>query len=407
MSASPGELEQDPLEGGLVGHDGGNLSADLRSARSGGSRRSRRSSRTARRAAPRSSCRRACPSLTCAWLSSTTSSSHLRSLPSAIFSRTFSGLSAACCSKIAQLGLAWRPRARPPRTRSCGAGGRDVQRDVARELQEVVVARDEVGLAVDLDEHADLAVGVDVALRPCPRPPRGRRAWPPCAWPLTRRISIALLDVAARPPASALLAVHHPRAGAVAEGLDVLRADRGACGGPPYSVCGLGWGSGGHRLGAAPPRRLGGGRDRSRLREPASAAGVGRRAACGRVGAASAAASAAWRRGLGLRAPPLRPRTCAPRLRPSRRRERAASAARRLRALRLARLPPRPRAPPAPRPRARARSSASRRACSSASRARLLLLGAEDARGRSATTSPIARVISAQERIASSLPGIT
>jgi hypothetical protein len=37
--------------------------------------------------------------LTCSWLSSTTSSIHLRSLPSAIFGRTFSGLSAACCSK--------------------------------------------------------------------------------------------------------------------------------------------------------------------------------------------------------------------------------------------------------------------------------------------------------------------
>ena len=29
-------------------------------------------------------------------------------------------------------------------------------------VDEVVVAGDEVGLAVDLDEHADLAVGVDV-----------------------------------------------------------------------------------------------------------------------------------------------------------------------------------------------------------------------------------------------------
>src|SRR3954467_14356521 len=36
--------------------------------------------------------------LTCGWLRSTTSSIHLRSLPSAILARTFSGLSAACCS---------------------------------------------------------------------------------------------------------------------------------------------------------------------------------------------------------------------------------------------------------------------------------------------------------------------
>src|SRR5579871_4707118 len=41
-------------------------------------------------------------------------------------------------------------------------GGGDVGGDVARERHEVVVARDEIGLAVDLDEHADLAVVVDV-----------------------------------------------------------------------------------------------------------------------------------------------------------------------------------------------------------------------------------------------------
>ena len=42
--------------------------------------------------------------------------------------------------------------------------GRDVQRQVARELDELLVARHEVGLAVDLDQHADLVAGVDVAL---------------------------------------------------------------------------------------------------------------------------------------------------------------------------------------------------------------------------------------------------
>ena len=89
-----------------------------------------------------------------------------------------------------------------------------MQRDVAREGDEVVVAGDEVGVAVDLDEHADLAVRVDVgldgalgglaaadlgALR------RGARA-------------------AARPPPRCRrrsrrgrLAVHHARAGAVAQ----------------------------------------------------------------------------------------------------------------------------------------------------------------------------------------------
>ena len=44
------------------------------------------------------------------------------------------------------------------------ARGGDVQRDVARERDEVVVAGDEVGVAVDLDQHAGLAVGVDVGL---------------------------------------------------------------------------------------------------------------------------------------------------------------------------------------------------------------------------------------------------
>jgi hypothetical protein len=38
--------------------------------------------------------------LTCGWFNSTTSSSHFLSRPSAIFGRTFSGLSAACSSKI-------------------------------------------------------------------------------------------------------------------------------------------------------------------------------------------------------------------------------------------------------------------------------------------------------------------
>ena len=39
-----------------------------------------------------------------------------------------------------------------------------MHRDLARERDEVVVAGDEVGVAVDLDEHADLAVAVDVGL---------------------------------------------------------------------------------------------------------------------------------------------------------------------------------------------------------------------------------------------------
>jgi hypothetical protein len=43
-----------------------------------------------------------------------------------------------------------------------GIGGGDVHGDVAHQLLELLGAGYEVGLAVDLDEHADLAVGVDV-----------------------------------------------------------------------------------------------------------------------------------------------------------------------------------------------------------------------------------------------------
>ncbi len=39
----------------------------------------------------------------------------------------------------------------------------DLDREVAHQLLELVGARDEVGLAVDLDQHADAAAGVDVA----------------------------------------------------------------------------------------------------------------------------------------------------------------------------------------------------------------------------------------------------
>ena len=39
-----------------------------------------------------------------------------------------------------------------------------MQREVARELDELLVAGDEVGLAVDLDQHADPVAGVDVGL---------------------------------------------------------------------------------------------------------------------------------------------------------------------------------------------------------------------------------------------------
>src|SRR4051794_8753235 len=104
-------------------------------------------------------------------------------------------------------------------------GGGDVQGDVADEGDEVLVARDEVGVAVDLDERADLAVGVDVglhgALGGLAPGELGGAGDALLAQPRDRGV-----DVAAG-LGQGLLAVHHPRAGQVAQGLDVLRRDVG------------------------------------------------------------------------------------------------------------------------------------------------------------------------------------
>src|SRR5215207_1479414 len=99
--------------------------------------------------------------------------------------------------------------------------GGDVQRDLAREADEVVVPGDEVGVAVDLDEHADLAVAVDVGLdRPLGGLPAAhlqRLVAEPDAQQLD-----GLVDVAVR-LRKRRLAVHHAGAGAVAQLLDFLR----------------------------------------------------------------------------------------------------------------------------------------------------------------------------------------
>ena len=102
---------------------------------------------------------------------------------------------------------------------------RDLDREGADELLELVRPGDEVGLAVDLDEHADAAAGVDVA---------GDEALASLAPGLLRgggHAALAqqqdcLLDVAARLLEGAL-AVHHAGAGALAKLLDRLRGDRG------------------------------------------------------------------------------------------------------------------------------------------------------------------------------------
>ncbi len=101
-------------------------------------------------------------SLTNAWSSRQCSSYHLFSLPSTIRSATSGGLPA---------GTFARNSSRASSTTSLGTLAieilrrhrRDVHRDIAGQVGELRVARDEVGLAVDFDEHADLAAGVDVA----------------------------------------------------------------------------------------------------------------------------------------------------------------------------------------------------------------------------------------------------
>ena len=99
----------------------------------------------------------------------------------------------------------------------------DVDRDLAGELLEVVVAGDEVGLALDLDQHADLAAGVDVggddALARClARALRGR-GLALDSQELDRLVGVAI-GLLQRG-----LAVHHRRARALAQHLDVLRRD--------------------------------------------------------------------------------------------------------------------------------------------------------------------------------------
>src|SRR6266550_3501774 len=101
--------------------------------------------------------------------------------------------------------------------------GRDLHRHVAREGDEVLVLGDEVGVAVDLHENPDLGAGVDVGLH---RPLGGR-----ALAEILNLLSLLyaqdldrLLDVAAG-LGECLLAVHHSRSGALAQGLHVLRSD--------------------------------------------------------------------------------------------------------------------------------------------------------------------------------------
>src|ERR1044071_3941062 len=104
-----------------------------------------------------------------------------------------------------------------------GARRRGLHGEVLAERLEVVRARDEVGLAVHLDEHADPAVvhvGLDATLggRPVRALLRLRDAR------LAERVD-RLLEVA-RGLRQRLLALHHARPGHVPELLDLFRRDR-------------------------------------------------------------------------------------------------------------------------------------------------------------------------------------
>src|ERR1019366_4740633 len=104
-----------------------------------------------------------------------------------------------------------------------GGRGRDLHGDLAREGDEVLVLGHEVGVAVDLDQHPHLGSGVHICLN---RPLRGRAlAEILDLLPLLDAQDLdRLLDVALG-LGEGLLAVHHPRACAPAQGLYVFRSD--------------------------------------------------------------------------------------------------------------------------------------------------------------------------------------
>src|SRR3954452_18720327 len=119
-----------------------------------------------------------------------------------------------------------------------GRRRRDVQREVLGEVDEVLVLGDEVGVALDLDEHADLAGGVHVGLDRALRRLATRELADLVAH-LDPQDLLGLGGIAAG-LGQGVLAVHHAGARLLAKGLDVGSADRGAHG------CVLRSGSGGY-----------------------------------------------------------------------------------------------------------------------------------------------------------------
>ena len=81
---------------------------------------------------------------------------HFLSWPSTIFSRIASGLPATASSASSSAFFASRTSAGISSTSTySGREPGDLHREVADELLELVGARDEVGLAVDLDQDAE------------------------------------------------------------------------------------------------------------------------------------------------------------------------------------------------------------------------------------------------------------
>ena len=163
------------------------------------------------------------------WSSRQTCEYHFLSWPSTICGRMFSGFfwtdssarSSACLAARSSAGI--RVRVHVERGEA-----RDLDGEVADELLELVGPGHEVRLAVDLDEHADAATGVDVArdeaLAGVAAGLLGRRGEALLAQDEGR-----LLEVAVRLDQRAL-AVHEPGARRFAQFLDELRRDvRHAC----------------------------------------------------------------------------------------------------------------------------------------------------------------------------------
>src|ERR1700730_13848642 len=115
-------------------------------------------------------------------------------------------------------------------------GGGDLHGDRTREADEVLVRGDEVSVAVDLDQHPHASSSVDVGLDRA----LGGGAFPEIldllallqAQDLDRLLHVAI-GLGQR-----LLAVHHARAGALAQRLDVLGGDIGGAHQRPGSPAG-------------------------------------------------------------------------------------------------------------------------------------------------------------------------